>query len=58
MGIDHPKRIDYLITIESFHILNNFKLRKHAIYAVLISVEVGEIQLNFIKFCRGISILK
>ena len=46
------------IALLYFYIWNDLKLPKHAICAILISVEVDEIQLNFIEFCRGISILQ
>ena len=50
--------MNWYIALLYFYIWNDLKLLKHAIWAILISVEVDEIQLNFIEFCRGISILQ
>ena len=50
--------MSWYISLLYFYIWNDLKLLKHAIWAILISVEVDEIQLNFIEFCRGISILQ
>ena len=50
--------MNWYISLLYIYIWNNLKSPKHAICDILISVEVDEIQLNFIEFCRGISILK